>query len=169
MHLFLTGEKRVGKTTIIRSFLSQTGITADGFMTYWELDGDGMSLYLSPYGAAERSGKRHFVTRFSAGKSVRSEETPIVFDVHGSEILRSSGNCGVIVMDELGFLESKAHTFQKAVAARISGDVPVLGVIKPMRTEFLDSIRGDPRVEIREVTEENRAAVLEWLLERNWR
>jgi len=170
MHLFLTGEKRVGKTTIIQSFLSQTGLTADGFVTFWEQgEDDRMNLYLSKYCGQTSSEKRYLAARNNIDKSRHSEDLTNVFNVYGTEILSGSGNCDVIVMDELGFLETKAQAFQQAVATRISGDVPILGVIKPARTAFLDAIRDDPRVEIREVTEANRAAVLAWLLERNWR
>jgi nucleoside-triphosphatase THEP1 len=49
----------------------------------------------------------------------------------------------------------------------ISGNVPILGVIKSSRTEFLDAIRTHPKVIIREVTTENRDEILQWLLDRH--
>jgi nucleoside-triphosphatase len=87
-----------------------------------------------------------------------------VFDVCGNKILLNSGRHDIIVMDEIGFLESASVSFQQSVMRHISGNVPILGVIKPMRTEFLDTIRAHPNVEIREVTAENRDDVLTWVL-----
>ena len=166
MHIFLTGDIQVGKTTIIRRFLSQSGLSADGFMTYWEFEScDVQNLYLSSYSADSRPAERHLIAHDSGQQLVLPENMTSVFDAHGSDILANSGKRDVIVMDELGFLESKAAAFQQAVMRHISGNVPVLGVIKPRQTEFLDGIRAHPNVTVREVTAENRDAILVWLLE----
>jgi nucleoside-triphosphatase len=92
-----------------------------------------------------------------------------VFDIHGTEILRNSGKFYVIVMDELGFMESKARIFQSAVMQHISGVIPILGVIKPVKTKFLDAVRSHSNVKVCEVTKDNRDAVLAWLLKQSWR
>jgi len=163
MHIFLTGEKQVGKTTAIRNFLTTNGLTADGFVTYWEpggADDAARTLYLAPYDAESRNEKRYIVA-FDRGKGlVFSDETLRMFDIYGSEILAGSGRCDYIVMDELGFLETKALIFRQAVMRHISGDVPVLGVLKASKTEFLNVIRAHPGVEVREVTAENRNTIL---------
>ena len=170
MHIFLTGNIQVGKTTIIRSFLSQSGLNADGVMTYWEPDGDGCrSLYLSGYSMDSRPAERYLIAR-DLGKRVSFAENMVpVFDTQGVKILNESGKRGIIVLDELGFMESKAEAFQIAVMRRISGEIPILGVIKPLQTEFLYKIRAHPNVEVCEVTTENRDAVLTRLLSQNWR
>ena len=170
MHIFLTGNIQVGKTTIIRRFLSQSGLTADGFMTYWEPDGDGCrSLYLSGYSTDLRPAERHLIARDLGKRVSLAENMAAVFDTQGVKILNDSGKRSFIVMDEIGFMESKAAAFQSAVMRRISGEIPVLGVIKPLQTEFLYAIRAHPNVEVREVTTENRDAVLTRLLSQNWR
>jgi nucleoside-triphosphatase THEP1 len=195
MHIFLTGDKQAGKTTIIWEFLSRSGLRADGFMTYWEpvysaeraeasvandsLRGSspdgagGRNLYLSPFSMEPHSVKRHLVMREGrrelppAENRMRTSD-PGIFDVHGTEILGNSGRLDVIVMDELGFLESESALFQQAVLRRLSGEVPILGVIQPAPTEFLDRVRGHPRVTLREIRPDNRDMILTWLLSRNW-
>jgi nucleoside-triphosphatase len=170
MHVFLTGSARAGKSTIIRNYLSQAALSADGFITYWEPDNGGRrELYLSPYGKDSRPGAKYMLAQNIENRLVLSENIVGVFDVYGSGILDNSGRHDVIVMDELGFMESNAFVFQKAVMKRISGDIPILGVIKPMRYEFLDRISNHPKVQVREVTVENRDATLEWLIERSLR
>ena len=212
MHVFLTGEKHVGKSTIIRRVVSLSGLAADGFMTYWESDGsrvrsltpspaepdgnasrslthspaepdgnasrslthspaepDGnasRSLFLSPYSADLRQVEKRLLAKSAGYGRIMREGATSVFDGYGCEILSASGKSDVIIMDELGFLESEAEAFQRAIMGHIAGSVRILGVIKPARTEFLDAVRSHPTVETLEVTTENRDAVLESLLER---
>ena len=164
-HIFLTGERQVGKTTIIRNYLSQAGLSADGLITFWETGDDfGGRLYISPFSSDLRHEEKYLIVDRDKRNRGLPEEVARVFDVHGCEILADSGKCDVIVLDELGFFESNAADFHKSVMRLLSGDVPVLGVVKPMQTEFLDSIRAHPDVEVWEVTAENRNAVLERLL-----
>ena len=165
MHIFLTGDIQVGKSTVIRKFLSMSGLSADGFMTYWEQDGaNARSLYLSSYSPGTPAVEKYLVAR-NTGKDFLPANVVDVFDVKGAAILEGSGKTDVIVMDELGFLESKAIVFHEAVMRRISGSVPVIGVIKPVRTDWLDTIRAHPGVEVHIVTIENRDDVLKELLD----
>ena len=162
---FLTGVIQVGKTTIIRSFLKQSGLSADGFLTHWDSSYvGGRALYLSPYAPNIHKVVRYCLAQCHGERFVKEENIEVIFDVHGTGILSSAGKLDIIIMDELGFLESKAYAFQDAVLGHIAGAVPILGVIKPKRTRFLGEIRTRPEVRVCEVTEENRNWVLEWLL-----
>ena len=119
-----------------------------------------------------RAADGKLVPRASEGKPLppeNAESITHIFDTYGKEILDGSGNRDITIMDELGFFESGALAFQQAVMRRISGGIPTLGVIKPRHTEFLDAVRAHEGVEIWEVDESNRAAVLTRLLEREWR
>ena len=173
MHIFLTGEIQVGKTTIIRNFLSQYGLSADGFITYWEPanseNGVDRMLYLCAYSTDVQAVERYLVTCSFEHKLLRTENIVSVFDIHGTEILQNSGKLDVIIMDELGFMESQAKIFQNAVMQHVSGLVPILGVIKPAQTEFLNVIRSFSNVKVCEVTVDNRETILAWLLKQNWR
>ena len=170
MHILLTGEIQVGKTTIIRNFISQAGLSADGLMTYWNKEkGKDRSLYMAPYSIEYCLAERHLIMHGEDCRLLSLETMSQIFDGFGTEILSKSGRCDVIVMDELGKFESKALAFQKAVTQHINGDIPILGVIQPVRTEFLDKIRLHHKVEVREVTVKNRGEILEWLLQRKWR
>ncbi|MCL2409931.1 MAG: nucleoside-triphosphatase [Oscillospiraceae bacterium] len=167
MHIFLTGDIRVGKTTIIQRFLAHTGLSADGFVTYWKADNDGSrNLYISPCSTNSHFNDGHRIVHDVGKRPFSPENMASVFDIYGSEMLHASGKHNIIVMDELGFFESKAFVFQRAVMQHIYGDVPILGAIKPKQTEFLNTIRAHPNVDVREVTMENREAILTWLLER---
>jgi nucleoside-triphosphatase THEP1 len=135
-------------------------------MTYWEQDGDeNRSLYLSPFSPDSPAAGRNLLARSKGGRLIPEHDIISVFDTKGSEILDGSGKRDIIIMDELGRLETKALLFQESVMRCISGKAPALGVIKPERTEFLDRIRDIPDILILEVTEKNRDALLARLLE----
>ncbi|MDR1028066.1 MAG: nucleoside-triphosphatase [Clostridiales Family XIII bacterium] len=160
--IFLTGEVRVGKTTIIERFVSDAGIAPRGFRTVIgrvASDGGADCVFLVPYGTppdayedyppvAERDKRRFRVTPF-----------PQVFDTLGVRVLRESFGAAFIVMDELGFMESDALAFRAEVMRHLDGAAPILGVVKPRRTAFLDEIRAHASVEVIEVTEGNRDAL----------
>ena len=59
MQVFLTGDRRTGKSSIIEKFLIQTGLTAGGFRTCWRPTATGgEDLLLLPY-AIEQIGRAH--------------------------------------------------------------------------------------------------------------
>lgn len=135
-------------------------------MTYWEPQDDAggaRCLFICAYGSQEK----YLLARQESGCVTRTVPVTQAFDIHGSRILESAGKCDFIVMDELGTLESEALVFQDALMRRIDGDVPVLGVLKDSPSPLLDKIRAHPKVTVREVTIDNRAEVLQWLIKQN--
>jgi nucleoside-triphosphatase THEP1 len=168
MHIFLTGENQAGKTSTLRSFLASSGKSADGFVTYWEPLPDGKrNLFLAPFRTDKPDKQRYLIAPDDGRGLVFSENTIRAFEEYGCEILNNCGKYDYIIMDELGFLETKAAGFRQAVMHHISGDVPILGVIKASQTDFLTAIRTHPKVIVREVTVENRNEVLTWLQSQN--
>jgi nucleoside-triphosphatase len=187
LHLFLTGDLQVGKSTIIGKVVARLGLAPAGFRTVWDApDQDGLErLYILPFGGAGDSpcqAAAHGESEREGGKesagglasqgvkpaAVRRfggcmlEIYPEVFDDMGVRILADEAaarSARIVVMDELGFIESGASAFQSAVLERLDGDIPVLGVIKPRRTTFLDEVRSRGSVRVMEVTPENRDAL----------
>jgi len=155
-HVFLFGDRQVGKTTAIHQFLRHDGLTADGIMTFWQLGDGEPRLFLSPYLATGRPEQQF---QIAVGRPMDATQADAVFDTAGVQILDSCGQADVIVMDELGFLESGAPAFQEAVMRHIMGDVPIVGVLKRSPTPFLDSLRAHPRIKLLEVTLANRDLV----------
>jgi len=154
MHIFLTGEKRAGKTTLLKKIIETIGIEPKGFRTVaGEKEADGYEyIYIIPYGEELKKEKTQPVGARKKGGF------PKVFDKIGVKILRDTLDPApkLIIMDELGFMESDARFFKKAVLDILDGDIPVLGVIKPRHTVFLDGIRDRDDVRVIEVTEGNR-------------
>ena len=159
--IFLTGEINVGKSTIISKFVKEVGIKPKGFNTLFggrSQEEDCDYVYIIPYGAELDLSKSRPVAKRSAGVH-NITKYPEVFDKEGTEILEASANADFIVMDELGFMESEARVFQQKVFACLDWKIPILGVIKPKKIDFLDRLRAHPLVEIIEVTPENREEI----------
>ena len=148
-HLFLTGEIQVGKSTLLRRFLTEKKQRIAGFRTVWS-DGERRTLHLLPCDGGVCCEENCVAERLS-GKLV---PRPEIFDRLGPVLLGQP--CDLLVMDELGFLESTAPAFRSAVLAALDGSIPVVGVIQPRHTEFLDAVRAHEGVHIVTVTVENR-------------
>ena len=138
-HLFLTGRKGVGKSTLLRAVLE--GKRLGGFFTR-RITGifERPSIPPPPENLVCLCGER------------RTD----LFDRLGPAALADAADCDVIVMDELGPSEAAALEFQKAVLAALDGDKPVYGVLQQADSEFLGRVAAHPRVRVVTVTEENR-------------
>lgn len=165
MHLFLTGEVQVGKSTLLRALLARLALPACGFCTCWAVCGGEERLHLLPWGP-----ERVCTPENAAACRVehRARALPGRFDRLGPPLLLPRRDSGVLVMDELGFLERDERVFQQAVLAALDGPLPVLGVVKPRQAPFLDAVRAHPRTRTVLVTKENRDALLEEVLLPLW-
>jgi nucleoside-triphosphatase len=171
MTIFLTGERNVGKTTIISRICAGLPFVPAGFRTIAGPRAEGRDqILLIPFGAETSSAllcpdpKSVVATRFLSEQ--RMELYPELFDSTGAGILKASREAPdtrLIVMDELGFMENDALVFQEEVLRCLDIGIPVLGVVKPpqKKTPFLESVRSHPSVRVVEVTTENREAVFE--------
>lgn len=148
-HLFLTGQPHVGKSTLLNRCLAEKDCRIGGFRTVWS-DCTHTTLHLLSFTGSTCCAENCIAERVGEALIPRSG----VFDRLGPVLLREP--CDLLIMDELGFLENDALLFQSAVLSALDGDLPVLGVIKPQHTPFLDAVRTHARVHIIEVNEKNR-------------
>ena len=165
MHIFLTGRTQIGKSTLIQKYIMAKGLTPCGFATVWGTPAEdgGRRLYMHPYGKIGENTKENLLARFLPDRPSATRFSQ-VFDTLGAELLKPCTCADLLVMDELGFLESDSPVFQAAVLSALDGDLPILGVIKPRSTPFLDAVRSHPKVKVLEVTVETREDVLQELL-----
>jgi len=169
-HIVLWGQRGVGKSTLARRLLEDWSGPVRGFVTRSSLpDADGFrSIYL--HAADDPTPVEQTCNRI--GRTNRTEHTmwPEVFNGLGVELLRAEPG-SLILMDELGFLEQDAADFRRQVLRCLDGNIPVLAVIKhKTHIPFLQEIRLHPRVQLYQVTEENRDELPAELspLIRNW-
>lgn len=141
-HIFLTGDKGVGKSTLVRRLLAEGSWRLGGFFTVKHED----KVYLLRPGESPCPDN----LLFRCGQ----DADPARFDTLGCAAL--SVPCDVILMDELGPHESGAQAFQAAVFRALDGGTPVLGVLQKADTPFLRQVAAHPQVQAVEVTPENR-------------
>lgn len=164
MHVFLTGEIQIGKSTVIRKTVELLDIQPGGFVTGFgpmRAKPD-RSLYLNPVWQEPVYDEAHTVARFGGGGAPRPDS--IAFDRLGCGYLDACKSWAkLLVMDELGPLERDARQFRKAVLDAVDGSFPILGVLKKSGHPWMEGITGHPAVTVIEVTETNRDLLPEQL------
>lgn len=164
-HLFLTGDKQVGKSTLLRRLMAARGLECAGFETQaFFLNGErrGFTLHgrvdMPPYQndciCCARIGER------------RSVPVLPVFEENGVLMLQRSlaSPAPYILMDELGRLEREAGGFIAQIEACLDADKRVLGVLQKCGSAHVARIAQREDVSVLTVTPENRDALLQRLI-----
>ena len=132
-HIFLTGKKQIGKSTLIQKILKNYQGTADGFLTVRtkEYLGDQYSVHM--YHLTEPRNPNEQNLLFVCGKA--NEHTADTFNCLGCRILSMCSDCSLLIMD---------------------GQIPVLGVLQEPAEACWSEIVNHPNVEIITLSESNR-------------
>lgn len=161
-NIFITGKRRVGKSTIIDKVMKgMKSVKFGGFRTKPLFNDGGEVAAFTINSVSEKENdceadnSRIFARKLQSGKWIVESDS---FDNFGAYLLEKSlkDDTDIIIMDELGFFEAKAFDFQKAVMKCLSSSKIVLGVIKPVPVPFLNEIRKREDVSLTEITAENR-------------
>lgn len=165
-HIFLTGEKQVGKSTLWQRLLERRQLTCAGFETRL-LTLDEMRRGFLLHGRVDMDPASNdciVSVRTGPRKSVPVLD---VFNENGVEILRRSleGDAPFLLMDELGKLERQADAFCAQVRLCLDSDKRVLGVLQQCDSPLVQEIAQRRDVALLHVTPANRDALLEALCE----
>lgn len=151
----------MGKSTLIEKLLRENRRPLCGFFT--ERVDAGLSsrreIYIHPVIGERKFSKENLI---GTADALGAHPNPGGFDVYGTSLLNAVPN-ELIVMDELGFLESRAFVFCKKVLSILDGNIPVLAAIKSKDTPFLKAVKSHPRVVMHDITLENRDELLKTL------
>ena len=165
-HIVIAGKRQVGKTTLVNRLLEGCSKPLYGFRT---ASGASVrkgykSFYIFPAGSAERveSEENHI----GDGNGVGPVGYPDAFNDYGVRCLSAEPG-GIIVMDELGFMEKDAEKFCKRVLELLDGDIPVIATAKAGHDiDFLNKILNHPNADVYYITPENRDELYEILKNR---
>jgi len=153
LHLFLYGHSGVGKTTLIRHAMQNCGLApAAGFITYKENN----NIYIK---GIKANSPEYWVA--SCDESSIIEKDPAVFDLFAAKHLNYIPKDSLVLMDELGFLESEAKIFRRQILDILDYPCRIIGVIKEKSNPFLEEIKNHPLVRTQFVNEKNRSEVLQ--------
>ncbi len=163
-HALIVGEQGVGKSTLIASVRRELAVPEAGIETVREAglaDERGAPIYIYRVGSLRRQGPENLVARVgNEGKT----SYPEVFDRYAGYLKEDISHCSLIILDELGFLESDAAAFCGTVLDLLDGDIPVLAAVKPKDTPFLLAVRHHPKAEIFTIDESNRDVLAKQVL-----
>jgi nucleoside-triphosphatase len=167
--LLLTGRPGVGKTTVIRSVVTQLGARAGGF-------------YTEEVREAGRRTRFRLValdgsTAILAGLNISGPYRVGRYGVHLSNLERVGvegvrrairhADVSVVVIDEIGKMELISLAFREAVLEGLTSAKTVLGTVTMARSKWVDAVKARPGVTLLEVTPANRSAlpglVLAWI------
>lgn len=167
MHVFISGPRHIGKSTLVRRTIGRLTdlfeLKPDGFITYSGLNND-LDIYMSSFCEIRKYDDIHRIAKRDLHKVAG---IPEVFNTLGVSILHNSLEyADIICMDELGFLEKDAFQFQTAVVECLNGDIPILGVIKEIHVPWYDKIKSHPKVELISVTLENRNTLIDEIVQK---
>lgn len=172
MHIFLTGAHEVGKTTAIRTIVRRISyekeknnneLKLSGFRTYLSEEFEPGKTYVYISGISKVSDYEESIPKIVALRDINKytfEAYHHVFDEEGVSFLESPKDTDLIIIDELGFMESKAEKFKDKVLDLLDGNIPIIGAIKPDKNPFLDQVRNHKNVKLIELNKPNREEVM---------
>jgi nucleoside-triphosphatase len=160
-HILIVGQNGVGKSTLIRALLDAIPLPVYGVITKKEPpQRDGFCpVYIHLYGEERRYATGNCIGRCREGGSIAY---PQAFDCFTERMQFPSD--GVIVFDELGFLESDARRFTGSVLHTLDTAPFCICAVRDKQTAFLDAVRSHPRADAFSITAENRDALRSMLL-----
>ena len=156
-HIFLTGEKQVGKSTLWKTVMEQAGIAPLGFQTLpFKVEGHFAGYRLHSLGPVPGEFHNDIPISVHIKPKIHLGITES-FDLFGTALLEQAATAGsFLLMDELGRFEKNAHRFQQAVFNCLDSSCHVLGVLHMTDSAFLNRIQEREDVLVFTVTKENR-------------
>ena len=163
-HLFLTGKKRVGKSTVLRKLLENHEEIPGGFRTLRIPNEEGCSVHMFSPGEEKCTSENRVFYRHKGILYLDVAD----FDRIGCNLLETSRGRELILMDELGPTEADALEFRRAVWQTLEDAAHVYGVLQMADSDFLDRVASRDDVLVVTVTEENREDLPGKLAEQGW-
>lgn len=162
MQTLIVGPRGVGKSTLIRHVLAAVNLPVWGFETKKEnslADPQlGSPIYIYDAGAAHIQTPQNLV---GYCKNQRFSATKEAFDRYGAKLRNPVPAGHMVLLDELGFMESASVDFCSAVLALLAGEAPAIAAVKDKDTPFLEAVRSHPNCRCFHITQENRDALRE--------
>ena len=161
-NFFLTGEKGIGKSTIINAVIDSFTGKIGGFKTVRKYNDDGrISFHFLNVSKNETPNDNNRL--FYRCENKNEEEITNKFNSF-SYALDDFESFDIVIMDEIGPHEEKASIFKDKIIKVLDSDKYVLGVLQKTNSDFLDSIKDRVDTKVYFVTEENRLEIKKMLL-----
>ena len=143
LNLAFVGSSDAHMTRLVTQLLARIPAVPRGFHTRkLPPDGEGREYtYLHPIGEPERCTEENWIGICCRR---RAEKRPEAFDGYARDLLAQIPPGSLVVMDQLGTMESRALAFQRQVLSMLDGRYAVLASIRDKDTPFLQALRTHP-------------------------
>lgn len=168
MHALIVGPRNAGKHTLIRRIIQELDRPVFGFESKKEdtlADTEhGSPIYLYEAGTPHQQTPENLV-----GYCKNHQFHTIVsgFDRFAPKLRAPIPQNAIVVLDEIGFMESQSELFCRAILSLLDGDTPVIASVKNKDFPFLDTVKAHPKAQCFYVTADNWAqqypAILEFM------
>lgn len=164
--ILLTGEPRVGKTTVIQKIIENLDCEFSGFYTQEIREGNERTGFK----IITFQGIEKILAHVNIKGSPRVSKYGVdlqALDSIVSESLEKAvhQNKSVFVIDEIGAMEILSRNFCVVVSKLLSGNFLVIGTIVKRSFPFTDKIKSMPNVTLLEVSRDNQETIVQEVLE----
>ena len=165
-HIIICGERQVGKSTLVERLLKEINLPVYGVITKSMKQREDGYHEIYMFRASDKERIPRDENFLADCNSIDRHVNKEIFETLGVQYLSEAKDDGIIVMDELGFMEADCERFTSAVLNRFDGDIPVIATVKSTHpeVEFLNRVRSHPKAELYMITKENRDELYEQLL-----
>lgn len=157
LKFLICGDINSGKSTLITKLEKLIDGKPAGYITVRLPDDEFGCSYVYLYDRANPPADiRDAAVIMAFGADGSAEKHPEVLDTLGVSYLENIPEGSLVILDEIGTLESASPRFQKAIMNILDGDYNVLASVKAQNTDFLREVRKHPDCELFIITPKNR-------------
>ncbi|KAJ48802.1 nucleoside-triphosphatase [Clostridium tetanomorphum] len=154
LNIFLTGEKGIGKSTIIHKIIKRYEYSIGGYTVIPIIRENFKYFYITSINNGIENSLMA-IGDINKKKIIHIYEDAL--ENFASKLINSDINKKeIIILDEIGFIESQCNNFKTAVMNALDSNKIVLGVLKDFNGDFINKIKKRKDVIIFRVTKENR-------------
>ena len=163
-NIILTGERGIGKSSVIKSFIEKINEEREnehiyGFCTKKVCSKNPHNcfdkVYIYPVNNQLIQREEFCVADINKEGSFKLHKN--VFEEIGCSLLSNIPKGSIVCMDELGFIESTCENFCESVMNILDKDYFIVAIIKNISNNFLDDIRNHDKTLLITVDEKNRS------------
>lgn len=165
IHALLIGPRRSGRSNIIQRLIQELNRPVFGYITKKEPDLNdeelGSPIYIYEPGKPWTQTPDNLM---GYCKKHRFNTLEGAFNRQASRLLLPAPANGIIMFDEIGFMEASEQSFCDAIFSRLNGDIPVIAAVKDKEFPFLEAVKKHPKCRCFYVTQDNRETIYQEVL-----
>lgn len=165
-HLFLTGDKQVGKSTLLNKLIMAKSSQPCGIQTLpFYIEGEKKGYYLHQLSLEKSESLSNNPPAILCLGPRQTIGVQSVFETLGvAMLLKSLEQKELMVLDELGRVEKNFLPFINTVEKCLNEKEQIFGVVQKGATHYETMVKKHPRVCIVEVTTQNRERLFDEIM-----